>query len=101
MELGNDLLEALRQRVAPRSGAPDWAVLLARFSAAHAAGRALAQGSGATPARAGDFTLWQAHAGANFNAEQPVNPADSADGKSAEGIEHDTAGGAIAGGRGQ
>ncbi|HEX4846639.1 MAG TPA: hypothetical protein VFV30_00725 [Novosphingobium sp.] len=101
MELGNDLLEALRQRVSPQSGAPEWAGLHARLSAAHAAARAFAQGSGLVPARAGDFTLWQAHAGSNFNAERPVNPADLADGKSAEGIEHDTAGGAIAGGRGQ
>lgn len=101
MDLANDLMASVRDRVSPGgqrtpSGAPVWAELYARLSAAHAARGVLLQEAEAVPV--GGFSLWQSKGRTNPSGD--VNRNDSADGKGAIANQDDTAGAIKTGGRG-
>lgn len=85
MEVGSDLMSSLRQRLGfvpagTGEGQPEWAGLVARFSASHAARRVLEGHEAGYPG--GDFTQWRASTAAGSVSEKPtVNPTDLKDGK--------------------
>ncbi|HOB13365.1 MAG TPA: hypothetical protein PK680_03840 [Novosphingobium sp.] len=106
MDIANDLMASLRDRVAPPSPLAemptvDWAELHARLSAAHAAAAEIVRSATGDFVAAGGFANWKAGISAVGNASRAVNPTDLADGKCAAGIEDFTAGDAKTGGRGQ
>lgn len=101
MDIANDLMATLRSRVAPRredvpTGAPAWAELHARLSAAHALAGELLRNSAAAPV--GGFVQWQSKG--RTNPSCGVNPTSSADRKSAGGMGDRAAGATKTGGRG-
>lgn len=94
-------MSSLRQRLgfaqaAAGEGQPEWAGLVARLSAAHAARRVLeGQGQGFA---GGDFTLWRAAPAAGAATEkQAVNLTDLMDGKAPRRMIGPDAGSAVAG----
>jgi hypothetical protein len=100
MDLTEDLMATLRQRIGPVSPAPAWGELHARFRAAHAAAAELSRGLAALAEPRGGFSEWRSPATAG-NASRAVNRTDLADGKSAQCIDAVIAGQPETGGRGQ
>lgn len=101
MDLADDLMASLRDRISPARqrvpyGAPVWAELHARLTAAHAAAGQLLQQAALVPV--GGFDLWQSKG--RPNPSSVVNRTDLADGKGATGNQDGTAGANKTGGRG-
>lgn len=101
MDIANDLMATLRNRVTPRQeggahGAPAWSELHGRLSAAHALAGELLRNSATAPV--GGFVQWQRKGRTNPSCS--VNPISSADGKAADGIVEHTSGATKTGGRG-
>jgi hypothetical protein len=110
MELANDLMAALRGRVAPAGDGAgstgfDWAGLHARLVAAHAARAELARSDSPNASHRvlldGGFSDWALAGNPTAKGECSVNPADSTDGKGPHCISEAIAGQDMAGGRGQ
>jgi hypothetical protein len=106
MEFANDLLASLRDQVRlPSQGAQvpgfDWIGVHARLAAGHAARREMMRGDSPAAKPRGGFADWHSAQSAAGNSLPGVNRTDLADIKNPEGINGDSAGEPVAGGRGQ
>jgi len=110
MELGSDLMTALRIRTQTGGGSGesarsglllDWSGLHARLSCAHALRRELARGDSRGAPLGGAFFDWPLPASDGPKQTPPVNLNDSTDRKAPECMEAGTAGLVHAGGREQ
>jgi hypothetical protein len=110
MEFANHLIDALfdRTRISGNSGSDagtsqifDWPGLHARFVAAHAVRRELAQLDSGSVLLDGGFCDWPTSRCDSAVLTRSVNLNNSTDGKALHGMGADTAGRVHAGGRGQ